>query len=424
MNPFNSLITRWRNRRRDRTEGEASRRQVIQSLRTPRENRIEDLKRIEAQQKDKELREKIETLANSLWEADGKPAGKEDYYKELAKLKIEAENISNPYKIYYSLEKNTLEPIESWLEKQAFFSILGRVGNLAIALISFIANEDTRHNNQVFTAWQTITSANGQTGSGGRIQAIEFLNSRPLKFPWIGWTTDIFWDESERICKEKTIWGLRRKREILNGISAANAYLSKIKLCRATLSAANIEEANLTRANLQKANLWGANVEEAILVKANLQKAILIHANLQKASLWGANVEEASLGIANLQEAILVKANLQKAILIHANLQEASLIQANLQEANLEGANLQQADLRGVNLQEANLEGVRNLTYQQIKSSCNWQQAIFKGEWNEEKEKYIPKEPDNNNFIKRIEAGRASDLETPPNCDRWNNQAK
>lgn len=46
----------------------------------------------------------------------------------------------------------------------------------------------------MFAAWQTITSAHGQSGSGGRIKAIEFLNSRPWRFPWIGFTEkDWFW---------------------------------------------------------------------------------------------------------------------------------------------------------------------------------------------------------------------------------------
>ena len=189
---------------------------------------------------------------------------------------------------------------------------------------------NTRHNDQVFTAWQTITSAEGQTGSGGRIQAIEFLNSRPLKFPWIGWTIDLFWDRSAKTCKEKTIWGLRREREILKGLSAPGAYLSNIKLCKANLLEADLKEAILSAANLQQAQLSGANLQEAILAEA------------------------------------------------------------------------------------------KNYTYKQIKLSCNWKQAIFKRELNIEKREFIVKEPDNTNFIKQIDADKASDPETPPDCDRWN----
>ncbi len=139
--------------------------------------------------RDKAIQE-IEEKAYLLWKADGKPKGKEDEYRELAIHKIKGKNLPAIYKPYYLLEKRVLEPSDLWISRQAFFTILGRLGNLALiaAVVAFIVGEEVRRNNEVFSAWTTITTAGGQTGSGGRIEALQFLNSRPLRFPWIGFT--------------------------------------------------------------------------------------------------------------------------------------------------------------------------------------------------------------------------------------------
>ncbi len=317
------------------------------------------IQRIEAKQQAKEYRQSVEKEAYFLWEADGKPEGKDDYYWKLATDKIKGKNIPTIYKPYYLLEKRVLEPADAWISKQAFFTILGRLGNLAIvvAVVAFIGGENVRRNNEVFAAWQTITSAHKQSGSGGRIKALQFLNSRPLRFPWIGWTEkDWYWDERDQKCQRKRLIGRRWEREPLVGLSAPDAYLAYIHLCGADLEDANLQGANLGYANLQEADLGYANLQGADLRDANLQGAYLGYANLQGAYLWG------------------------------ANLQGANLFYANLQEADLRDANLQEADLRDANLQGAYLRDAKNLTSKQIKSACFWDKAIYKREWNKEKE--------------------------------------
>lgn len=158
----------------------------------------------------------------------------------------------NPYVL---LEKRFLEPLDAWIEQQAFINILGKLGNLAVivAVVSFVFGESTRRNNEVFSAWQTITSAEGQSGSGGRIEALEFLNSRPLKFPWIGWTKESwYWDEREKECEFKRLLGLRWKRQFLEGLSAPKSILGNINLCGANLWQTN----NLTFGQIKYACLW------------------------------------------------------------------------------------------------------------------------------------------------------------------------
>ncbi len=273
-------------------------------------------------------------------------------------------------------------------------------------------------------------------------KALQFLNSRPWRFPYIGWTEeDWFWDKQKQKCVEKQLFGRRWEREPLAGLSAPNAYLALIHLCGANLrranlrevrlSHANLQKANLRRANLQKASLWDANLQKARLSRANLQEANLLSANLQKARLSRANLQKASLWYANLQETRLGYANLQEADLSGANLEEANLLGANLEEADLSGdnryllyGNLQEANLVSANLQEADLSGA-NLTPKQIKSACFWDKAIYKGEWDRDKQTktMVPKneqaEQDNTKFIEDLKKDKSSDPKEKPDCSHW-----
>ena len=292
-----------------------------------------------------------------------------------------------------TLIENCLESIEFLLQKLAFFTILGRSGELAfiVAVVAFVFGEDIRRNNEVFAAWTAITTAHEQPGSGGRIRALEFLNSRPLRFPWIWVTIDLFGDEKE--CKRKLVFGRRWKREPLAGLSTPKAYLAGINLCGADLDSANLQNANLYRAKLQDTNLLRANLQNANLTLANLQKAYLEEANLQNANL------------------------------LEANLQDANLEGANLQKANLHGANLQKASLWEANLQEAILIETENLTPKQIKSTCFWDRAIYKGKWSgkwsREGSTYIAIEPDNTKFIEGLKNDTVSDPDEPIDCSYW-----
>ena len=228
-------------------------------------------------------------------------------------------------------EKNFLEPVLDYLNRLALLEILELLGNISllVGVIVFIAGEEDRRNSEIYQAWQVITAAHNQAGSGGRIQALEFLNSEPRRIPWF-WLT---WD-----------------RESLRGLEAPKAYLRKVELSDAHLANANLQEADLQGANLQDANLRDANLQRARLPEANLQGA-----DLQDAFL-GTGYLAAFFQEANLQKANLQKANLQRTYLDGVNLQEADLEGANLQEASLPGADLQGADLQGVNLQEGNLK--------------------------------------------------------------------
>ena len=235
----------------------------------------------------------------------------------------------------------------------------------------------------------------------------------------------------------------------LQGASLKETNLQQANLAMAELQGANLHRANLQGAdlefaNLQDADLEGAKLQGAHLEGANLQETRLQEAKLQDADLEGAKLQDTDLELANLQDtdlefaklqdadlegaklqdADLYRANLQQAHLKGANLQQAHLKGANLQQAHLEGTNLQQAHLEGTNLQDAYLMGTEKLTPKQIKSACFWDKAVYKGEWNKEKQAWVAMEPDNTNFIKELKNDKASDPVEKPDCSVWENSSE
>ncbi|WP_424097204.1 pentapeptide repeat-containing protein [Moorena producens] len=272
----------------------------------------------------------------------------------------------NCYQPRITTAKKFLEPVLDYLKRLTLLEILELLSHISlfVGVIVFIAGEEDRRNSEIYQAWQVITAAHNQAGSGGRIQALEFLNSEPRRIPW-------FWLTWER----ESLRGLEAPKAYLREVELsdadlANANLQKADLQEANLRDANLREANLRDANLRDVNLQGAylqrtDLQETDLQEANLQGANLQEANLQGVDLQGANLQEAFLGTgylaafyqeANLQGANLQGANLQRTYLDGVNLQEADLQDANLQEADLAGANLPGADLWGANLQEGNLK--------------------------------------------------------------------
>ena len=228
------------------------------------------------------------------------------------------------------------------------FLLMGNL-YLIIGLVAFRVADEQRRKSEIYQAWQVVSTAYGHKGSGGRIEALEFLNTRPLVFPWIGFT----WDKRE----QQWLLGWRGEQQTLEGLEVPYAYLKSIDL-----SYANLREANLTSADLREADLKGADFREANLTKANLNKANLVSADLQgtnliKANLSKANLAGAFLWGANLKGVDLSEANLAGAFLWGADLKGVDLSEANLAGADLEGAKLSSAILVGANLNEIpNLE--------------------------------------------------------------------
>ncbi len=236
----------------------------------------------------------------------------------------------------------------------------------------------------------------------------------------------------------------------LKGANLYNAYLYNANLSSANLSSANLESANLSRANLSSANLDGASLDGADLSSANLSSANLGYANLKGVDLHRANLRKtridentkldhkwrkvweiinqgaegqdlkfANLEGANLEGANLSSANLESANLSRANLESANLRYAYLSSAYLSSANLRSAYLISAYLYRANLINVINLTSSQIKSTCYWEQAFYKGNYDQENYKWIVDEKANKQYIEQLKQDKASDPKEPVDCSRW-----
>ena len=126
--------------------------------------------------------------------------------------------------------------------------------------------------------------------------------------------------------------------------------------------------------------------------------------------------------------AFLKDAKLYPFIFIKAHLSEINLsgayLRTNLQQAYLKKANLLGADLKGANLHGAVLLDAK-ITPKQIKSACNWEKAIYKGEWHweEETETWVANneqaKQDNTKYIEKLKKDYSSDPKVSPVCSIW-----
>ena len=208
----------------------------------------------------------------------------------------------------------------------------------------------------------------------------------------------------------------------LESANLKSANLNKASLIEANLKSAILKFANLESANLNFANLENTHFYRASLYDANLKSANLSSSNLYDANFNFANLESASLENANLESTHFYRANLYFANLENANLENANLNYANLNYANIKSANLEDADLENVNLENVNLSFAKNLTNTQIKSACNWKNAIYtKAQaYRDNKGLWISEDPKaNQRRIDEIKQDKASDPRKPPDCSMW-----
>ncbi|MDJ0577609.1 MAG: pentapeptide repeat-containing protein [Xenococcaceae cyanobacterium MO_234.B1] len=170
--------------------------------------------------------------------------------------------------------------------------------------------------------------------------------------------------------------------------------------------------------NLKFYNLKNANLKEADLRNARLHKANFENANLYKANLENANLENTYFINANLNNANLNNANLNNARLYGAHLKEADLENANLENADFRDTNLKNANFNRANVRKANIIPKFRMTNSQIKSSCNWKQAYYAGEWTSDKG-FVPNWNKNQAFIKKIKNDEDYNSEKTPDCSKW-----
>lgn len=131
------------------------------------------------------------------------------------------------------------------------------------------------------------------------------------------------------------------------------------------------------------------------------------------------NLRNINLRDADLRDAKLRDAKLNNAKLNNADLRDAKLNGTDLRDADLRSAFLRGTNLRGTNLSGADLSGAKNFTSVQIKSACNWDEAIYKGHYDKDKYEWIVDREANQQYIEQLKHDKASDPKEPVDCSRW-----
>ena len=190
--------------------------------------------------------------------------------------------------------------IAYWLSGWAFLEVLEYLATLSLllAVVSYFSERGNRLKRKHYMAWQVINSAQSKGGSGGRIDALEELNSDGV--PLVGV------DVSDAFLQGIDLGGADLLRANLRGADVRRGNLSKSRLEYADLSSANFRGASFRSADLQNASLEDADLNGADLSDSDLDGANLSKADLRTADLsdckWGkiSNIKLANiLGVKN-----------------------------------------------------------------------------------------------------------------------------
>jgi len=176
-----------------------------------------------------------------------------------------------------------LEWIFEWaafaLSNWSFLEVLEYLGTFSvlIAVIFYFSESGDRIKQRHYQAWQVINTAQGKGGSGGRIEALQELNTD--KIPLVG--VDV-------------------SSAFLQGLHLPNA-----DLLRADFSSADVRNSNLAGVNFTLANLNSANLRSAVLNRANCAQADFRNADLNGSSMVGVDLTGTALDGADLRSADL-----------------------------------------------------------------------------------------------------------------------
>jgi uncharacterized protein YjbI with pentapeptide repeats len=176
------------------------------------------------------------------------------------------------------------EWISQWaaymLSNWSFLEVLEYLGSFSvlIAVLFYFSESGNRVKQRHYQAWQVINTAQGNGGSGGRIEALQELNAD--KVPLVG-------------------------------VDVSSAFLQGLKLEHADLLRSDFSAADLRRSDLKDANFTSANLRSTNLRNSDLENVSFEGANLNDADLSGGNLSNTKFNDANLAGADLSSADLR-----------------------------------------------------------------------------------------------------------------
>jgi hypothetical protein len=149
---------------------------------------------------------------------------------------------------------------------------LGSFGVL-VAVVFYFSESGDRLKQKHYQAWQVINTAQGKGGSGGRIDALQELNTDGV--PLVG--VDV------------------------SGAFLQGIHLEHARLVRSNFSAADVRDSHFSFADFNDANLSSANFRHSKLQRVSFQRADLRDMDLFGADLSGADFSGANLSGADLR---------------------------------------------------------------------------------------------------------------------------
>jgi hypothetical protein len=165
------------------------------------------------------------------------------------------------------------------LSNWSFLEVLDYLGTFSIlvAVIFYFSESGDRIKQRHYQAWQVINTAQGKGGSGGRIEALQELNSD--KVPLVGV------DVSSAFLQGLDLHGANLMRSDFSSADLRNGNFSLVDLTLSNLNSANFRSAHLDRAKFIQADLHGADLTDSSLVGADFSGAVLDDADLSYADL-------------------------------------------------------------------------------------------------------------------------------------------
>ena len=165
------------------------------------------------------------------------------------------------------------------LSHWALLDVLEHLGTFSVlvAVIFYFADSGNRLKQKHYQAWQVINTAQGKGGSGGRIEALQELNSDHV-----------------------SLTGVDAGGAFLRGIQLERAHLERCDLHDADLRSGDLKSSRLEDSNLQSANFRQADLSGADLRSSSMQDSDMNQANLSGAILAGADLSRADLRLADV----------------------------------------------------------------------------------------------------------------------------
>jgi pentapeptide repeat protein len=185
-----------------------------------------------------------------------------------------------------------------YLSNWKFLEVLEYMSSLSIlvAVIFYFSESGDRTKQKHYQAWQVINTAQGKGGSGGRLEALQELNSDHV--PLVG--VDVSGAFLMGIDLERS----KLVRSNFSGADVRNSDLSGVDFSDANLQSANFRYSKFRNTSFQRTQLDDADLVGADLTGADLSGATLANTDLRDTNLTGIHWREiASIKGANIHNA-------------------------------------------------------------------------------------------------------------------------